>query len=131
MRLEDYLDRFTHALFCLTTSHYKARPALFMIFDGTSSRSSWQAPLHLDRPDLMKEFLLEAKPNAEKRTHTANANHHAIEKALKVAQQQLQDLQSELLTMNEQKEHTQYEIRNTKYEIRNTKYEIRSLNLAK
>ena len=65
----------------------------------------------------MKEFLLEAKPNAEKRTHTANANHHAIEKALKVAQQQLQDLQSELLTMNEQKEHTQYE--------------IRSLNLAK
>lgn len=36
-----------------------------MIFDGTSSRSPWEAPLHLDRPDLMKEFLLEAKPRVE------------------------------------------------------------------
>lgn len=61
--------------------------------------------------------LLKEAEQAEKRTHTANANHHAIEKALKVAQQQLQAVHSELQTMNEQKEHTQHE--------------IRSLNLAK
>lgn len=63
VRLEDYLDRFTQALFWLTTSHYKARPALFVIFDGTSSRLPWHVPLHLDRPDLMKEFFLEEKPS--------------------------------------------------------------------
>ncbi|VVO74412.1 hypothetical protein [Pseudomonas fluorescens] len=65
VRVEDYLDRFTQALFWVTTSHYKARPALFVIFDGTSNRLSWHVPLHLDRPDLMKESLLENKPRVE------------------------------------------------------------------
>lgn len=63
VRLEDYLERFTNALLWLTTSHYKARPALFVIFDGTSSRLPWHVPLHPDRPDLMKEFLLKEKPS--------------------------------------------------------------------
>lgn len=65
VRMEDYLDRFTLELFRLTTSHYKARPALFVIFDGTSSRLPWHVPLNPDRPDLMREFLLEDKPSVE------------------------------------------------------------------
>lgn len=65
VRLEDYLDRFTQALHWLVTSHYKARPALFVIFDGTSGRLPWHVPLDLDRPDLMKAFLQDEKPSVE------------------------------------------------------------------
>lgn len=64
-RLEDYLDRFTDALMWLVTSHYKSKPALFVIFDGTSSRLPWHAPFHPDRPELMREFILEEKPTVE------------------------------------------------------------------
>lgn len=65
LRLEDYLDRFVLELFRLTTSHYKARPALFVIFDSASGRLPWHVPLTPERPDLMKEFLLKDKPSVE------------------------------------------------------------------
>ena len=65
VRLEDYLDRFTLELFRLTTTHYKARPALFVVFDGTSNRLPWHVPLNSERPDLMEEFILKDKPSVE------------------------------------------------------------------
>ncbi len=64
-RLEDYMERFTGCLLWLVSTHYKARPNLFVIFDGTSSRLPWHAPFDPERPDLMTEFLLKEKIQIE------------------------------------------------------------------
>lgn len=77
-RLVDYLDRFTNALLWLVTSHYKARPKLFVIFDGTSSRLPWHIPLHADQPELMQEFLLEEKPNVVGMGDSEDISLHAL-----------------------------------------------------
>ncbi len=77
-QLVDYLDRFTNALLWLVTSHYKARPKLFVIFDGTSSRLPWHVPLHADQPELMREFLLEEKPNVIGMYDSEETSLHAL-----------------------------------------------------
>ena len=66
VRLEDYFERFTQYLFSMVIRHYKARPALFVLFDGTSSKLPWHVPLDLNKPELMRQFILDEKPQVEK-----------------------------------------------------------------
>lgn len=56
-QIEDYFERFAAHVYGLFCAHLKARPVLYIEFDGTAGRLPWHVPLNLSQPEIMRTFV--------------------------------------------------------------------------
>ncbi|VVQ18617.1 hypothetical protein [Pseudomonas fluorescens] len=64
--LEIYFESFTDHLRRMFSQHFKGYPALFCLFDGTTSCLPWHVPLDLQNPGQMCGFLATCSKDVRK-----------------------------------------------------------------